>query len=371
MNQSIQVETAQRNKRLLALFFDLLCIAASTVCLFFLLLFVVIGPMFNYKGNCESVFNTREKYHLNLGVAEEYTKYIEGFQLFFEDEVNSDKIIEYTKRYYPAFDPEETRSPLEKVRYAYNVLILDLPVSPTHETYKTSYYQYQFKEHSTSEFDLYQYGVLINPKPSDKAKANLRDFFSWKMETVNDMLPYVIPTYKEALRFKSNVELFSRVIAMALSVIVFAIALPIILKNGVTLGGKLFKVAIVRNKTALRIKWYRNVYRALALFTLPIFGIGLYDRYGTVIFMIFPVFVSILMMLFKESGRDLQDVLSGTIAVDSNNSFFFSSAGEARLFEKKDNYKQVSDPDFLKALESVDSFNVDNEKDNNTKITKN
>ena len=370
MNQSIRVETAQKNKRLVAYFIDFALIAVGTVGFFFLLLNLVIGPMFNYKSHCNNVYETREKYHLNLGKAEEYTRYIEGFQLFFEDETLTTKIVEYTQKFYPEFKPEEGKTSLEIARYAYNVLILDLPVAPTPQEFKSNYYKYTFMPDSTSEYNVYAYGVLINDPPTEKAKANLRDLFSWKMETVNDMLIFTLPEYRESLMYKANVELSSRVLSIGLSVIIFYIVIPCILKNGTTIGSKINRIGFVNNRNGFRMKWYKNIFRTLALFTLPIFGFGLYDKYGTIIFMIFPLFISILMMLFKESGRDLPDVCSRTMSADLDNSLVFGSAGEARLFEKKDENKNISDPDFLKALESVKTFDINEEKKEDKKVIK-
>lgn len=368
MSQSIRVETAQKNKRLIAYFIDFAIIAVGTVGFFFLLLYLIIGPMFNYKAHCNNVYETREKYHLNLGKAEYYTRYIEGFQSYFEDETLTDKIVEYAQRFYPEFKPLESKTNIEKARYAYNVLILDLPVTITQSDFKTDYYIYPFIPGSMSEYDLYSYGVMYKDL-NEKVKANLRDFFSWKLETVNDMLIFTNPDYKESLMYKANVELSSRVISIGLSVIVFYIVIPSILKNGVTIGSKIAKVGFVNNKNGYKMGWYKNIFRALALYALPIFGFGLFDRYGTIIFIIFPLFISILMMLFKESGRDLADVCSRTMSVDLETSVLFKSAGEARIYEKKEENQKITDPDFLKALESVQTFDFNEPKKEEKKTT--
>ena len=290
--------------------------------------------------------------------------------LFCEDETLNDKIVEYTQKFYPKFEPEKGKTSLEKARYAYNVLILDLPVVPSVQEFKTDYYQYPTMPDSTSEYNVYAYGILIKDPKNEKVKANLRDLFSWKMETVNDMLIFSIPEYRESLMYKANVELSSRVLSIGLSVIIFYIVIPCIFKNGTTIGSKINRIGFVNNRNGFRMKWYKNIFRTLALFTLPIFGFGLYDRYGTIIFMIFPLFISILMMLFKESGRDLPDVCSRTMSADLDNSLVFGSAGEARLFEKKDENKNISDPDFLKALESVKTFDINEEKKDDKKVIK-
>lgn len=75
-------------------------------------------------------------------------------------------------------------------------------------------------------------------------------------------------------------------------------------------------------------------------------------------------------MLFRESGRDLPDVCSRTMSADLDNSLVFGSAGEARIFEKKEENKNISDPDFLKALESVKSFDINEEKKDDKKVIK-
>ena len=83
MNQSIRVEQAQKSKRLIALAIDLVTIAVSTFALFFLMLYAVIGPMFNYSSRVETIKKDRETYELNLSSKESYDKYEAVIQKFY------------------------------------------------------------------------------------------------------------------------------------------------------------------------------------------------------------------------------------------------------------------------------------------------
>ena len=169
--------------------------------------------------------------------------------------------------------------------------------------------------------------------------------------------------FKEASVYKSNIELSSRVIAVSLSAIVLALIVPLCLKNGQTLGDKIYEIAFVKNENGFKIKPYQTVIRGFALYTLPVLGVAIFDKYSIIALTIFPIFISVLLMLFRQSNRDLPDILSGTLAIDKKNSLIFRSAGEASLYEKKEENQVVEDQEYLDKLKSTEKVELATSRD--------
>ena len=356
MNQSIVVESAPKNKRLVALLYDVLFIGVSTVALFFLLLYAIIGPIFSYQDNCNTYVQYREQYQLNYGNDRTYEEY--------------DAVI---KKYYFEYFPTQIYEDVEKeypgqyksIGHIYNVTVLNLPMKPSASggEYKSDLFEYQISENG--EVLINEPGIKRKDKEGGSNYAKyIRSHMSYQYsDKLPGLLNKYVPAYQNANRIKHNVEYASRVTSVSISVIVFAIVLPIVLKNGQTLGCKLNGIGYVNYKNKTRMQWYKNIFRALVLYTLPVVGFGMFNRYGIIIFMVAPIFASILLMLFKESGNDLQDSITRTYAVDIDNSLIFGSLGEASLYAKDPDHQKVEDEDYLKALESVETFDLSVSRD--------
>ena len=137
MNQSIRVEKAQKSKRLIALAIDLVIIASSTVALFFLMLYAVIGPMFNYSERVNVVKEYRDEYNLNLKEGEDYLVYEEVVKKFYFEYFTED-IIHTIETNYP-------NEHYETITNIYNVYVYNLPYNPTPtgDNYKSDLFEYQ------------------------------------------------------------------------------------------------------------------------------------------------------------------------------------------------------------------------------------
>lgn len=362
MNKSVRVEPAMRSQRLLAFGFDLLTIIVSTALLFFLSLYAIIGPIFGYQDKCNFLVSKDQEYDLTISDSYDYEACEKVIQKFYFDyfpiEIENDIHRLYPKETY------------QSIVHIYNVFVLNLPLNPTPEgdKYKGDLFQYQISEEGV---------VLVNeigikrPEMSGMNYENsLRQLFYNKYSGLSTMLVNYLPSYHEAYSLKSNLELGCRIGSASLSVLIFSLLLPLIFKNGQTLGFKLEHIALVNSKNGFKIPFYKNIIRMFVLYTLPVFGFALNNRYGFVIFIIFPLFISALLMLFRESGSDLADIFARTTAVDIDNSLLFSSAGEASLYEKNPEHQNVEDKEYLEALESIEEFDLSVSRDESLKKDK-
>ncbi|MCR4880133.1 MAG: RDD family protein, partial [Bacilli bacterium] len=171
-------------------------------------------------------------------------------------------------------------------------------------------------------------------------------------------------TYKDAYTYKNNIELAARAVAIGLSVIIFATIIPLINKNAQTLGDKYMDIAYVKNKGGFKIKPYHTIFRGISLYyILPIIGVTIADKYAIISLVVFPLFVSTLLLLFRQSERDLRDLTSGTIAVLKGDSLFFKSAGEASLYEKKEENQIVEDQEYLEKLQNAAKVELETSRD--------
>lgn len=362
MNKSIRVEPALKSRRLLSFLIDLGAMVASTFLLFLLFLYAIVGPIMGYQGKCEYMSEKNSQYNLNIPNGHVYTEYKDVLQKFYLEYFPTE-IENNIKELYP----EEN---YQSITHIYNVFVLNLPLNPTPEgdKFKGDLFQYQLSEDGVVLVN--EIGINRPDMSGLNYENNLRDMLYGKYNKLNEMLARYSPQYQEAYFTKKNAEFISRVTAASISVIVFALVLPLIFKNGQTLGNKAEHIGIVNSKTGFRMPAYKNIFRMLVLYLIPVFGVSLNNRYGYIIFVIFPLFISLLLMLFKESGSDLADIITRTMAIDMDNSIIFGSPGEAMVYEKNPDNQVIEDKEYIEALESVEEFDLSTSRDENIKKDK-
>ena len=355
MNQAIRVEQAQKSRRLIALMIDIVILTIVTAGFYFLFLYAIIGPMYKYNERVETVKQIEVEHGLVLGEDETFDKYEAVVQKFYF-EYYPDQIVEFTKKAYP----NETYS---SITHIYNVFVLNLPYNPTPEgdKYKGDLFQYKLNDDGTVLVD--EIGIQRPDLSGYNYERYKQDLFHSKYNKMTNYLFDFDLVYQEAATYKDNIRIASRTCAIGLAVIIFNIVIPLCFKNGQTIGDRSMDVAYVRNKNSLRIKWYQTVVRGISLYILPIIGFAIADKYSIISLMIFPIFVSVLLMLFRQSSRDIPDLVSGTMAVDKVNSLIFRSIGEARVYDKKEENQIVEDKEYLEKLQNTSKMDLTTSRD--------
>ncbi|MCR4880136.1 MAG: hypothetical protein K5906_04195, partial [Bacilli bacterium] len=140
MNQAIRVEKAPKSKRLIAMLIDIAILTVSTVGLFLLLLYLVIGPMFNYSTKVETKTKMMNEYGLTLSQNESVDAYEAVIKKFYF-EYFPNEIQETIKNYYP-------NEKYSSITHIYNVYVYNLPYAPepTGDKYKGDLYEYQISK---------------------------------------------------------------------------------------------------------------------------------------------------------------------------------------------------------------------------------
>ena len=359
MDKQILVEPAEKNKRLLSILVDLVMLVAASFALYFLSFYLVLSPITNYKEKENRYNEIREQYQITYSSGKEYTVYQDVLYKFYT-EYYPEEIEAKLKEYFP----EES---YESSVHMYNVFILNLETHPrvSDGSYRSEYFQYQLDE--VGNCLLNERGVLRNDRTSEAILKKVSQNMYNKYVELEGVLKTYNTEYRSIVNDINNAKLISRAIAVGLSVTIFAVIVPLCLKNGRTLGNKFFEIVIVNYKDGFKIKNYKVLIRALAQYGLPIVGVLVANHYAIISLVVFPLFISTILILFTNRECDLADFFSSTAAVDKRSSLVFGSAGEASLYHKKEENQVVEDPEYLEKLSSAEPLNLSTP---DTKVTK-
>lgn len=121
-------------------------------------------------------------------------------------------------------------------------------------------------------------------------------------------------------RFNTIFTIITIVSSASISLIIFYLIIPLLFKNGETLGKKLLSVGLVSAKDGFRVKKSQIIIRFLSFYllevVLSIFTIGI------------PLIISFSLMFFTKKGTALHDYLSATICVDKKQSVIYKDYDE-------------------------------------------
>lgn len=97
-------------------------------------------------------------------------------------------------------------------------------------------------------------------------------------------------------------------ISMFIGGLINYIAIPLILKNGQTLGKKLLQLYVVNLKGDYHVKWTQSLVRGLSLVVVEI-------ELGIVSFGLIPL-VSLIVAMFTNKGQSIHDLICSTTVID-------------------------------------------------------
>lgn len=140
-----------------------------------------------------------------------------------------------------------------------------------------------------------------------------------------------------------NATLLTVTIGFLVAYLILELIVPLVLKNGQTLGKKAFGLALVR-KDCVRVtpfmlfartvlgKYTVETILPLLLFLLMFFG--LFGSIGTSILMIFLV-VHVVLPMITRNHSAIHDYMACTVVVDFSSQMIFASADELLEYKKK------------------------------------
>ena len=151
-----------------------------------------------------------------------------------------------------------------------------------------------------------------------------------------------------------NASLLTVSIGVLVAYLILELIVPLLLKNGQTLGKKAFGLALVR-KDCVRVTPFMMFARTvlgkytvetmLPVLLLMLLFFGLFGSIGTSILMIFLVIHVILPMITKNHSA-IHDYMACTVVVDFNSQMIFASADELLEYKKKIQAEAANEADY-------------------------
>ena len=195
-----------------------------------------------------------------------------------------------------------------------------------------SYEQYQ------AQFDV----VFGQPEAAEDATAEEKEAYKLRYAEAEAALK-ADPEAIEAYGKVSNLILLIPTVSLFVAMLLMEFAIPMLLKNGQTLGKKIFSLGVVR-VDAVKISGVQTFVRAI----LCKYTVGLMIPLYLLMFMILGVMggiavllalglllTQVLCPLFNRDHRGLHDLLSGTVTVDLPSQKVFQNAQERLEYMQK------------------------------------
>lgn len=165
---------------------------------------------------------------------------------------------------------------------------------------------------------------------SDVKSEDLKEFYNSVYENLlnNDKLK----TYKDGSvinnrNYYSSIKTVCVMIPFFVSLIVFYLVLPLVTKNGQTLGKKMMVLGVVNVKDGSNANKLSLIIRFMAFSVIELLL--------SLIFSFLPLIISVFVMIFNKKGQSIHDLLAQTTVVDLYNLKINSSAEEAIEVESK------------------------------------
>lgn len=132
------------------------------------------------------------------------------------------------------------------------------------------------------------------------------------------------PAYFDLATQLSNYFTWELVISTLISLAIFYLLIPMLMKDGMTLGKKVFGLALV-NKLGYKVSRLQILLRFLAFAVIEIFG-SVYTIMGTIL-------VSYTIMIFGKKNLSIHDYVASTRIIDAKHSVWFKNADEAAKYQ--------------------------------------
>ena len=205
------------------------------------------------------------------------------------------------------------------------------------------------------QFDAYmvkygeEYGVDIKNVIPDDASQEYKDNYNKANEA--------LAKDKDAMRLYSiliNLAFLMISIGLLLSFLIFEFVLPIILKNGRTLGKKIFQIGVMQingvkiNTFALFARALLGKYAVETMVPILILGLIILGR-GTVVVVIvlFAILImQIVLIIATKTNSLIHDVLSSTVVVDMTTQLIFNSKEEMIQYKEQVHLAEVEKAEY-------------------------
>lgn len=353
MFKDIKTTYAPINKKLGVLSLDILSVIVGFIALYFILLFSVFYTSTNYSSNREYVNETETALRLNLGDSKEYSDYEAAIKEFYFQTYPNEIVDHYSKIY----NEELT------LTHIYNITVLSLPYEPVAGNHSNQVFTYRQNEDGTYNPDIEGVFLYEEDERSSYFYKNARDIYYNAYANLSVLLMNFDTQYKNAINENSIYDSLCRLSAGVISIAVFYIIIPLTNKKHLTIFQRVFNVAQVNYVSGYYIPWYKVVLRPICYYLIPLAFIAISGQTTFVVFAIFYLFICMLLIILREDRRDLAEKLLSMQTIDLDESLIFDTDKEEKEYLDSDEYKKVTDDDFLNKLSSIETINFSSPKD--------
>lgn len=173
----------------------------------------------------------------------------------------------------------------------------------------------------------FEHGMPLNPwdipvKGSTTAEQRKNFYLDAYQRAIDDLEGHHL-RLKEINQLLNDRMVIGIIVSFLVSLLFFQVAIPLILKNGATLGKRLFNLGTV-NSLGYAMSKAHILFRNLAVIIF----------HYLFIFLAVP-FVSLMFMFFRKDQRSLVDLFAATLVVDTKGSIIYKNANEEALAAEK------------------------------------
>lgn len=355
--RDLRISVAFTNHKLITVFLDNVIVFISTTILYFTLIFSVFNFGGNYVNKISRINEIKTEYRLNLGEGLDYTEYEKIIQDFYFNKYPN----EITKAYNTRYNEEKT------ITHIYNIIVLNLPINPTNESYSTDYYKYAQNSDGTFNVEVLAERIILD-NPSKTYYKNMSDLF---YNAYTDLEPYLRTfnaEYNSLYNDVAALEMSARIISFLVSILIFYYIIPLTNKYGSTLIEKVYKLGHSNYINGYLVPRWKIALRPIIYFLIPFIGIVYFTRNTIIIFIIAYLALNLLILLVSKKNLDFADKILKMNTCYINESLLFKNRAEEEAYFESEEGKKITDVDFVSTLENMDALNVTSPQEKERKL---
>ncbi|MBO4540998.1 MAG: hypothetical protein J5736_03390 [Bacilli bacterium] len=232
--------------------------------------------------------------------------------------------------------------------HIFNVVVYDLPAKPTSENYQNDYFYYEYSEGKW----LVDQEAKQREDLGSLAQIGFKNVMQVRYEKLKDLLRTLDYDYYLADGKVVSTLSMTRLITMGSLCLIFELILPLVFKDGRSLGEMLTKTSHAK-KRGFAYRWYMSLIRFLVNAPLLCVFFFFLTFYATILALIIPALVDILIMILSKDHQFFYERFSFAVLIDPIKSDVFESEEAYREF-LKDQEKSFVDKGFDDLLSSIE-----------------
>ena len=345
--RDLRISVAFTNHKLITVFLDNVIVFISTTILYFALIFSAFNFGGNYVNKISRINEIKTDYSLNLAEGLDYQEYEKIVKDFYFNKYPN----EITKAYNTRYNEEKT------ITHIYNIMVLNLPINPTNESYSTEYYKYSQKENGEFDTEVIAERIILE-NPSKTYYKNMSDLFYNAYCSLEPYLRTFNVEYNSLYNDVATLEMSARIISFLISIIIFYYIIPLTNKYGSTLIEKAYKLGHSNYINGYLVPRWKIALRPVIYFLIPFIGIVYFTRNTIIIFIIAYLALNLLILLVSKKNLDFADKILKMNTCYINESLLFKNREEEEAYFESEEGKKITDVDFVSTLENMDALNV-------------